>query len=82
MPRLFLVLTLTSLGCAGVHPWVPSTPATEPELTLVWLGRGEVERFVDERWERAPAFDYDFSVEQRRFASRWELPLMSRPMLT
>lgn len=72
MIRLFLLLTAISLGCAGVRPWVPAAPATEPELTLVWLGRGEVERFVEGRWVRAPAFDYDFSVEQRRFASRWE----------
>lgn len=47
-------------------------PAPAPELTLVWVGYGEAERFDDGKWQRTPAFDYEFTVEQRRYADRWE----------
>jgi hypothetical protein len=43
----------------------------EPELTLVWVGRGEAERLDGGRWTRIPTFDYEFSVEQRRFRDEW-----------
>jgi len=41
-------------------------------VTLVWVGTGECERVVDGRWVRAPQFDYDFSVDQRRSKDRWD----------
>jgi hypothetical protein len=39
---------------------------------LVWVGTGEAERYVDGEWRRAPEFDYEFSVEQRRYAGQWQ----------
>lgn len=69
-----LVLLLAS-ACHGDRGGVLPTEAgapPEPELTLVWLGRGQAERLVDGQWQRAASFDYEFSVEQRRFADHWE----------
>ncbi|HRE91044.1 MAG TPA: hypothetical protein PK095_18120 [Myxococcota bacterium] len=43
----------------------------EPEAVLVWVGRGEAERLEGGVWVRDPRFDYEFSVEQRRYAGRW-----------
>lgn len=70
-----VVLSLAAMGgCATARPWVPlsATPQPQAELTLVWVGRGECERFEDGRWVRRPEFDYDFNVEQRRMGDRWE----------
>lgn len=38
---------------------------------LMWVGRGETERWEDGSWVRDDRFDYEFSVEQRRYAGRW-----------
>jgi hypothetical protein len=61
-------------GCAPTRLWIPlSVAAPAPaQLTLVWVGRGECERFEGGRWVRRPEFDYEFSVEQRRMGDRWE----------
>jgi len=73
---LALALAPLVVACAGV-PSVPpplrAEPGEAPEVVLVWAGRGECERVDGSgRWRRAPAFDYDFTVEQRRYADRWE----------
>lgn len=47
-------------------------PPPSPETTLVWVGYGEAERLDGGQWKRTPAFDYEFTVEQRRYADRWE----------
>lgn len=77
--RTFLHATLLGLAVAvsgcGHDPWRPpasTSAAAEPELRLVWVGRGEAERLENGAWVRVPAFDYDFSVEQRRYRDRWE----------
>lgn len=70
-----LVIALsTLLGCASAEPWTPlrTTPTDASELALVWVGRGECERFEEGRWVRRPEFDYEFTVEQRRSGPRWE----------
>lgn len=62
-------------GCHGADAGVLPTEAgapPQPELTLVWVGRGQTERLVDGTWQRAPSFDYEFTVEQRRYADHWE----------
>ncbi len=61
-------------GCGKPAPVVPLHvgPAARPELTLVWVGRGEAEQLEKGAWQRVPAFDYEFTVEQRRFADHWE----------
>jgi hypothetical protein len=71
------VLILSSLvaGCGATPDGVlPQSrgPAPKPDLVLVWVGVGEAERFEDGAWRRAEPFDYEFTVEQRRFADRWE----------
>ncbi len=62
-------------GCAskavGVLPPVERADA-DAATTLVWVGRGEVERLDGGKWQRSPAFDYEFTVEQRRYRDHWE----------
>jgi hypothetical protein len=71
---LAVVALLGVAGCGAAAPWVPltATAAPAPELTLVWVGRGECERYEGGAWVRRPEFDYDFTVEQRRLGDRWE----------
>jgi len=61
-------------GCAARDPVPVAAPGATPEptLVLVWVGRGEAERLEKGAWVRVPEFDYDFSVEQRRWPDRWE----------
>lgn len=62
-------------GCAGTTKGVLPTRKGAPppsEVTLVWVGFGESERFEDGAWKRHPEFDYEFTVEQRRYPSHWE----------
>ncbi|MBE2252494.1 MAG: hypothetical protein IAE78_23380 [Myxococcus sp.] len=72
MLRHLIASLLLAAGCAPARAWVPPPPAQPADVTLVWVGTGECERFVDGRWVRAPQFDYDFSVEQRRGKDRWD----------
>ncbi len=60
-----------SSSTAGILPTRVGAAPT-PELTLVWVGEGKVERLEDGQWLRAETFDYEFTVEQRRFADHWE----------
>lgn len=71
------LLATSAAGCAsraaapGVMPPLAG-PADPPAMTLVWVGRGEAERLEGGAWRRAPAFDYEFSVEQRRYPDHFE----------
>ncbi|MBL8742975.1 MAG: hypothetical protein JNK04_17825 [Myxococcales bacterium] len=69
------IMILVSVGCVskvdGVLPTTEGVEAGAP-VTLVWVGRGEVERLEAGKWQRAPAFDYEFTVEQRRYDDHWE----------
>ena len=69
-----LTMILLFTACATGAPIVPLLPKAQeqPVITLVWVGRGEAELFEDGSWRRTPAFDYEFTVEQRRFATHWE----------
>lgn len=69
MNQIALTLAVLSLGCAGPR-FVPP-PRPPAELVLVWVGKGECERYEAGRWVRAPEFDYEFSVEQRRSGDEW-----------
>ncbi|MDX2009564.1 MAG: hypothetical protein SFW67_05220 [Myxococcaceae bacterium] len=72
MKRTLTTLCLTMLGCAGASPWVPLSREATPEgTTLVWVGRGACERLEGGQWVRREAFDYEFSVEQRRLGAHW-----------
>lgn len=77
MTRVLVLVAMAmvgSVGCASGPGPVPlsATPPAEPELTLVWVGRGECERLEEGAWVRRPELDYDFSVEQRRMGDHWE----------
>lgn len=74
MKTNLLLMLLMLTGCATATPWIPlsATKPAEPELTLVWVGRGECERLENGVWVRREELDYDFSVEQRRMGQRWE----------
>lgn len=74
MQTRWLAVTMWVMAACGGMPDVPVPVGDEPqapEVVLVWVGRGEAERQVDGQWQRAPAFDYSFTVEQRRYAGRW-----------
>lgn len=82
MKRLIIVLVLglapllTSGACAtrlapGVLPAREGTPPPA-EVTIVWVGTGACEQFVRGSWVRRPQFDYEFTVEQRRYRDHWE----------
>ncbi|WP_164007132.1 hypothetical protein [Pyxidicoccus trucidator] len=70
---LLVLLTLAGCGSSrgGMVP-LDVGPGPEPVLTLVWVGRGEAELLEGGTWKRIPEFDYDFTVEQRRYAGHWE----------
>lgn len=73
-PLVVLLGSLALDGCRSPGPsWVPlaTGPTAPAEITLVWVGRGQCERFEDGRWVRRPEFDYEFTVEQRRRAGHW-----------
>jgi len=74
MKTFVLAVLITLTGCAQTRPVVPllAGPHQEPVMTLVWVGRGEAERLENGTWVRIPEFDYEFSVEQRRYAEHWE----------
>ncbi len=67
------VLVWVLSACGGmVEVAAPLGEEVGPtDAVLVWVGRGEAERFESEAWVRDPRFDYEFSVEQRRYAGRW-----------
>lgn len=76
----FAALTLASwftlAGCgagpaSGVLPVREGAPP-KADLTIVWVGTGECERFERDVWVRHPEFDYEFTVEQRRYREHWE----------
>ncbi len=72
---MLLAPAAATTGCAAEAPRAFPTrvgPPAAPELTLVWVGTGEAERYLDGEWRRAPEFDYEFSVEQRRYAGQWQ----------
>lgn len=69
------ILSLAALGCGGPsRPSVPLAAAAfaPSDLTLVWVGRGEAKVMQGGAWKRTPAFDYEFTVTQRRYADHWE----------
>lgn len=75
---LTATLAAAASGCGHGRPSVPAGMTlaagapTRPLATLVWLGRGAAERLIDGVWRRVPTFDYEFSVEQHRWADHWE----------
>lgn len=68
---LFSQLVACSSSTEGVLPPRAGSAPT-PQLTLVWVGEGKVERLEAGQWQRGETFDYEFTVEQRRFADHWE----------
>lgn len=72
---ILVLVFIAFSGCATrTTPTLPlsETPWPAPDLTLVWAGVGETYRFEEGTWQRAPSFDYDFEVVQRRYRTHWE----------
>lgn len=73
---LLATVSLLSAACGpsravGVLPTVDAAPPA-PDLVVVWVGEARAERLTDGKWVRVPAFDYEFTVENRRWADHWE----------
>jgi hypothetical protein len=68
------MMLLCVVGCSSKDAWTPLSAkiSTGPDTTLVWVGRGQCERYEDGAWVRHPELDYEFSVEQHRLDNRWE----------
>ncbi|GBD99169.1 hypothetical protein BMS3Abin07_01201 [bacterium BMS3Abin07] len=73
--RIVVVLIITVLfaGCASMSnlPVTESFPP-KPDKTIVLVGTGEAFRFSDGSWIKAPSYNYEFTVVQRRYGDRWE----------
>lgn len=67
-------LSLISACASGGGGSLPMRVGPPPgsDATIVWVGYGESERWEGGKWTRHPEFDYEFSVEQRRYPDRWE----------
>jgi hypothetical protein len=60
-----------SRSARGVLP-THEGPPPAADVTIVWVGYGAAERMEEGRWTRRPEFDYEFTVEQRRYPDHWE----------
>jgi hypothetical protein len=72
---LLALVSLAGAGCGASQPALldlRADPREEPLVTLVWVGRGECERFENGAFVRHPELDYELTVLQRRYADRWE----------
>jgi hypothetical protein len=69
-----LVLTAALAACGGGTSRLPlaAFPPPEPESSAVFVGRSVAFRHVHGAWERAPGYDYEFTVVANRFPGRWE----------
>ncbi|MFO0710319.1 MAG: hypothetical protein U0353_10800 [Sandaracinus sp.] len=70
-----VLVGLATVGCgaAAAAPLdLRAGPREEPLVTLVWVGRGECERYENGTFVRRPELDYELTVTQRRYADRWE----------
>jgi hypothetical protein len=56
---------------SGALPLSSEAPP-DPQLTLVWVGRGEAFAVNDGAPTRRPDLDYEYTVTQRRYADHWE----------
>lgn len=75
--RSVVVTACLALGAACAGPTSGALPLREgapppADATLVWVGYGEAERLEDGAWRRHAEFDYEFTVEQRRYTDHWE----------
>lgn len=75
--KVHVLLAVLAASAAACGPTVAAMPTTtvapaEADLVLVWVGRGEAHRWRDGAWHRDAAYDYEFSVVQRRYPDRWE----------
>jgi len=72
---VIVIVALTLAACGGPASGVlppREGPPVASDLTLVWVGYGEAERLEGGAWQRIPAFDYELTVEQRRYPDHWE----------
>ncbi len=75
MKSAFVSVTLLCLvACGAPAPVLPLQAGSPPpaEVTLVWVGEGKAEILQGGVWQRAPEFDYQFSVVQRRYRNHWD----------
>jgi hypothetical protein len=44
----------------------------EDTYTIIWNGSSKAYRFVDQSWQRAENYDYQFNVIQKRYKEQWK----------
>lgn len=77
MKRLFPLLAVIALSLAACTSLQTSLPLTDqppqpPLSSFVIVGHAQATRFVAGNWLPVPEHDYDFIVQERRFADHWE----------
>jgi hypothetical protein len=72
---VLLALTFALGACGGGASRLPlvSAPPAEPAASSVFVGRATAFRSLHGVWTRVPGYDYDFTVVERRFPSRWDV---------
>ena len=72
---VLLAVTLLPAACSSGRSALPLTEGAASETPLassVFAGRGRAYRFEGGAWRPDPAYDYEFTVLEKRFAGRWE----------
>ena len=79
MKKTLLLLAVSVLsGLSGIAMSkkiiIPLTSqvVVEDTYTIIWNGTSIAYRFVNENWERASNYDYQFSVMQKRYDKLWK----------
>jgi hypothetical protein len=62
-------------GCSASNKVIiplSSQVVVDDTYTIIWNGSSIAYRYVNEKWERAANYDYQFSVMQKRYDNRWK----------
>jgi hypothetical protein len=78
MKRLFFIvfaLAFPLVACSSLRTALPLTEGPPPPApsSSVFAGYAQAFRFADTNWVRAPGYDYEFLVWERRYADRREV---------
>jgi hypothetical protein len=79
MKRILILLSSTALlglaGCTSADKAIIPLSRQlliEDTYTIIWNGTSKAYRFVDQTWQRADDYDYQFNVIQKRYSQQWK----------